>query len=123
LGTVWDESGVPKKQKQQLIPLLSQLKQAVIAQVLAILRAHRLNLASVSWREVESDANLHTYSEISGRTVNLAIKRKQHYNWAWLKSNYAADGVGVSVNPKGKSARAFDKRQPLRSLLFNLASP
>jgi hypothetical protein len=108
LQRVWeqilDESGVPEEQKQQLLPLLSQLKQAVIA------RSRHIKGASVKPRfrimaEVESDANLHTYSEISRRTVNLVIKRKQHYNWAWLKSNFAADGVGVSVNPKGKSAR------------------
>jgi hypothetical protein len=35
----------------------------------------------------------------------LVIKREQHYDWAWLQSAFAADGVGVSVNPEGESAR------------------
>jgi hypothetical protein len=108
LQRVWeqilDESGVPKKQKQQLIPLLSQLEQTVIA------RSRHIEGASVKPRfrimaEVESDANLHAYSEISRRTVNLVIKREQYYDWAWLQDAFAADGVGVSVNPEGESAR------------------
>jgi hypothetical protein len=107
LRRVWEqilnESGVPEEQKQQLLPLLSQLKQAVIA------RSRHIEGASVKPRfrimaEVESDANLHVYSEISRRTVNLVIKREQHYDWAWLQDAFAADGVGVSVNPEGESA-------------------
>ncbi len=109
LQRVWEqilsESGVPEEQKQQLLPLLSQLEQAVIA------RSRHIEGASVKPRfrimaEVESDANLHaSYPEISGRTVNLIIKREQHYDWAWLQSVFKADGVIVSVNPEGESAR------------------
>jgi hypothetical protein len=108
LRRVWEqilnESGVPEEQKQQLLPLLSRLKQAVIA------RSRHIECASVKPRfrimaEVERDANLHASYQISRRTVNLVIKREQHYDWAWLQSAFAADGVGVSVNPEGESAR------------------
>jgi hypothetical protein len=108
LQRVWeqilDESGVPEEQKRQLLPFLSQLEQTVIA------RSRHIEGASVKPRfrimaEVESDANLHAYSEISRRTVNLVIKREHHYDWAWLQDAFAADGVGVSVNPEGESAR------------------
>lgn len=109
LQRVWeqilDESGVPEEQKRQLLPFLSQLEQTVIA------RSRHIEGASVKPRfrimaEVESDANLHaSYPQISRRTVNLVIKREQHYDWAWLQDAFAADGVGVSVNPEGESAR------------------
>ncbi|MFA0759842.1 MAG: hypothetical protein NOOUEUKL_002525, partial [Candidatus Fervidibacter sp.] len=109
LQRVWeqilDESGVSEEQKRQLLPLLSQLKQTVIA------RSRHIEGASVKPRfrimaEVESDANLHTsYPEISKRTVNLVIKREKHHNWAWLQDAFKADSVSVSVNPEGESAR------------------
>ena len=109
LQRVWEqilnESGVPEEQKRQLLPFLSQLEQAVIA------RSRHIQGASVKPRfrimaEVESDANLHAmYPQIRGRTVNLVIKREQHYDWAWLQDAFAADGVGVSMNTEGESVR------------------
>lgn len=104
---VWEqilnESGVPEEQKQQLIPLLAQLEQSLIA------RSRHISGASVKPRfrimaEVESDANIHAYSEISPQTVNLVIKREQVHDWDWLQIAFAADGVDVMVIPEGTKA-------------------
>ncbi len=109
LQRIWeqilDESGATEEQKRQLLPLLSQLEQAVIA------RSRHVECASVKPRfrimaEVERDANLHvSYPEISGRTVNLVIKQEKHHNWTWLQSAFKADSVIVSVDPEGEGAR------------------
>ena len=95
---VWEqilsETGVPEEQKQQLLPLLAQLKQSAIAQ------SRHIEGASVKPRfrvmaEVESDANLHAYPEIKSRTVNLVIKRERYYDWAWLREKFATEGIKV----------------------------
>ncbi|MEM3147196.1 MAG: hypothetical protein QXY94_06565 [Archaeoglobaceae archaeon] len=107
LQRVWEqilnESGVPEEQKQQLLPLLAQLEQSLIA------RSRHIEGASVKPRfrimaEVESEANIHLYPEIAPRTVNLVIKREQTYDWEWLQKAFSADRVDVVVTPKGNQA-------------------
>lgn len=104
---VWEqilnEGGVPEEQKQQLLPLLAQLEQSLIA------RSRHIAGASVKPRfrimaEVESDANIHAYPEISPQTVNLVIKREQFHDWDWLQMAFVADGIDIVVMPKGNEA-------------------
>ncbi len=108
LQRIWEqilnESGVSEEQKKQILPLLAQLDQSTIA------RSRHICGASVKPRfrimaEVERDANLHaSYPEIGERTVNLVIKREQHYDWMHLKRFFAADGANVMMKPEGKDA-------------------
>lgn len=105
---VWEqilkEIGVSEEQKQQLLPLLAQLEQSMIA------HSRHIEGASVKPRfrimaEVESDANLHAYPEVKPRTVNLVIKREQYHNWTWLRENFATDGIEVKITPEGDKAK------------------
>ncbi len=105
LKGVWDQilsdSGIPEEQKQQLLAVLAQLKQPIIA------CSRHVPSASVKPRfrimaEVENDANLHTYNGISERTVNLVIKREPHDDMEWFQTAFAEDRVDIRVIDEGE---------------------
>ncbi len=105
LRQVWrqilTETEMPEEQQEQVLPWLVRLEQAIIA------RSRHVTGASVKPRfrimaEVESDANLHTYSEISPRTVNFVFKREEHHSVEWLRHEFAKEGFSVEVESAGQ---------------------
>ena len=103
LEQVWrqvlDASGMPPSDQPSIVEFLSRLEQTEIARSREIERASirpRLRLMA----EVHGDANLHTYSEIPVRTLNLILKRETGFDEQWLAREMRQDGLDVRIDQK-----------------------
>ncbi len=105
LEQIWQQileaSGMPQTDQKPLIEFLGRLEQTDIAQSREIEKASirpRFRLMA----EVHGDANLHAYSEIPPRTINLILKRETGYDENWLAREFRREGFdAVRIEQSG----------------------